>query len=117
MIEAVNSFIHALKKQTHILPLIHQKELTVNLKTNDEIIQLSIQKGQISIMTAGQEQPTIFEISGNPDNLNRLLTGKERLRTLERSGNLTVTAPLRTILLLESIFFLTQSDRYLEKII
>ena len=117
MIEAVNNFIHAVKNQAHIFPLIQQADLQVNIKTNHQAAQLVFQNGEITARQAKKDQPTRFEISGSQAAIELLLKGKERLRALEGTGRVKVNAPLRTVLLLESIFYLTRPDSFLEKII
>ena len=110
MIEAFNKFLEKASQQEHILPLIQDADLRVNLVTSQHSIQLVIKKGVIFTL---QNQPAKNEISGTPNAMTQLLEGKQRLRTLQ----LTINAPLRTILLLESLFYLTKAQEDFAKII
>ncbi|MDN3019827.1 hypothetical protein PH210_27050 [Paenibacillus sp. BSR1-1] len=110
MIEALNNFLTKVKEQRHILPLIENADLRVNLNTNQQSIQLVIKNGTIITL---QNQPSKYEISGDINAMTQLLEGKQRLRTLK----LSISAPLRTILLLESLFYLTKAREEFAKII
>ncbi|WP_223591964.1 hypothetical protein [Neobacillus bataviensis] len=110
MIEALNNFLTKVKVQGHILPLIENADLRVNLNTHQQSIQLVIKNGTIFTL---QNQPSKYEISGDINAMTQLLEGKQRLRTLK----LSISAPLRTILLLESLFYLTKAQQEFAKII
>ena len=66
-------------------------------------------------MIANNHQ-TISEIRGDLNAMKQLLEGKERLRVLEQNGQLSIPAPIRTTLLLESIFYLTKAQENFAKI-
>ncbi|MFJ7728259.1 hypothetical protein ACIQXV_19180 [Neobacillus sp. NPDC097160] len=110
MIEAVNTFLVKIKEQGHVLPLIHQADLQINLRCEGETVQLLIKNGCIMCMQNSEAQPVKYEISGSLNAMKKLLEGTQRLRVLEQKGQLKVTAPLRATLLLESIFFLTKAQ-------
>ncbi|WP_164745693.1 SCP2 sterol-binding domain-containing protein [Neobacillus mesonae] len=117
MIEILSKFVQALEHQAHVLPLIRKTDLQLHLEVNDQTAVLVFHNGEIFIKPDAVNQLTRFKISGTKDSFKLLLEGKEKLRKLERTGRLEVIAPLRTTLLLESIFYLTRPDDYLEKII
>ena len=110
MIEALNNFLTKVKEQRHILPLIENADLRVNINTNQHSIQLVIKNGTIFTL---QNQPAKYEISGDLNAMTQLLEGKKRLRTLK----LSISAPLRTTLLLESLFYLTKAQEDFVKIV
>jgi len=99
-----------IKNQEHVLPLIHQADLQVNLCCEAQTIQLNIKDGGIFLMQYPDVQQVKYEISGSPTAMKQLLEGTERLRVLEQQGQLKASTPLRTTLLLESIFFLTNAQ-------
>ncbi|WP_066065802.1 hypothetical protein [Neobacillus soli] len=109
MIEAMKTFQMAIKEQEHVLPLISQADLQVAFHCDQQAIQLLIKNSEILIEQAAEEQQTKHQISGNESAMRQLIEGRERLRVLQQRGLLRVSAPLRTQLLLESIFFLTKA--------
>ncbi|EKN62592.1 hypothetical protein BABA_25631 [Neobacillus bataviensis LMG 21833] len=118
MIEAVKTFLVKIKEQGHVLPLIHQADVQINLRCEEQTIQLMIKNGTIMSLQNSEAQPTKYEITGTPAAMKKLLEGTEWLRVLEQQRQLKVTAPLRTTLLLESLFFLTKAQNHpLAKII
>ena len=117
MIEIVNHFIEALKNQEYLHAIIQQADFRINLAADGQVIQLVFYHGEITVEQEISDSLTRFEISGSQTAIAQLLKGKERLRLLERNGCLKIVAPLRMVLLLESIFYLTRPDHYLEKII
>ncbi|QCJ43981.1 hypothetical protein FAY30_19880 [Bacillus sp. S3] len=111
MIEAVEAFLVKVKEQGHILPLIQQADVQINLQwAEQQSIQLIIKSGGICITHNPDFQQRKYMISGSPTAMIQLIEGTERLRVLEQQGQLKIIAPLRTILLLESIFFLTKAE-------
>ncbi|WHY76732.1 SCP2 sterol-binding domain-containing protein [Neobacillus sp. WH10] len=110
MIEAVKTFLVKIKDQGHVLPLIHRADIQVNLHCDQQTIQLIIKNGGIFLLQNPEEQQVKYEISGSPAAMKQLLEGTERLRFLEQQGQLKASTPLRTTLLLESIFFLTKAQ-------
>ena len=110
MIEAINTFLVKIKDQGHVLPLIQQADVQINLRSEKQIIQLIIKNGTIMSLQNSEAQPTKYEITGSSIVMKQLLEGTERLRVLEQQGQLKISAPLRTTLLLESIFFLTKAQ-------
>ena len=57
------------------------------------------------------------EIYGEQEAMQEIISGKEKLRTFMKKGKVQVSAPFRTILLLESLFYLTKMDCTYAKII
>jgi hypothetical protein len=116
MIEVLKAFQLAIKQQGHILPLLEHRDLRVNLVIEQATIQMIIKNREIFILHDSDETQTIAEVRGDLRAMKQLLEGKERLRTLERNGQLTISAPIRTTLLLESIFYLTKPQENFSKI-
>jgi hypothetical protein len=80
---------------------------------------LVFHQGEVFLIEDCHENTGNVVISGQVGSIIKLLEGKEKLRILVRSGQLKVKAPFRTLLLLESIFFLTKAkeDKYFYKAI
>ncbi|WP_066258620.1 hypothetical protein [Neobacillus drentensis] len=117
MIEELKAFQLEIKQQGHILPLLEHIDLRVNLVSELTTIQIFIKNNEIFILHDSDATQNIPEICGDPQAIKQLLEGKERLRTLERNGQLTISAPIRTTLLLESIFYLTKAQKNFANII
>ncbi|MFJ5713789.1 SCP2 sterol-binding domain-containing protein [Neobacillus sp. NPDC093127] len=109
MMNVVEAFLAKIKDQGHVLPLFLHADLQINLRCVGQTIQLIIKNGSIMILQNSEAQQSKYEISGSQNAMNQLLKGTQRLRVLEQQGQLKVSAPLRTTLLLESIFFLTKA--------
>ncbi|MFZ7943990.1 hypothetical protein [Neobacillus sp. 19] len=111
MIEAVEAFLVKVIEQGHILPLIQQADVQIILQWEEQqSIQLIIKSGGICFTKNPDFQQGNYVISGSPTAMTQLIEGTGRLRVLEQQGQLEIMAPLRTILLLESIFFLTKAQ-------
>jgi hypothetical protein len=117
MIEALKTFQLAIKQQGLVLPLMEHINLRVNLVCEQKIMQIIIKDGELFTLYAREDTQAETEIRGDLNAIKQLLEGKERLRILERNGQLTVSAPLRATLLLESIFYLTKPQENFSKII
>src|SRR4051794_6820920 len=116
MMELANAFIANFTVQGHVLPLIQHVEVRVTVQCEQETIHLEIKNGAIKILQVNA-QPSKYRISGKPNAIKQLFEGTAKLRMLERRGDLKVAATLRTILLLESIFFLTKGQENFAKVI
>jgi hypothetical protein len=117
MIEALKTFQLAIKQQGHVLPLMEHINLRVNLVCEQKTMQIIIKDGELFTLYAREDTQAETEIRGDLKAITQLLEGKERLRVLERHGQLTISAPLRATLLLESIFYLTKPQGNFSKII
>lgn len=116
MIEMLKNFQLAIKQQRHVQPLLERIDLRVNLVCEQKTIQIIIKNGEIFILHDSEESQTISQIRGDLNAIKELLEGKERLRVLERNGQLRISAPIRTTLLLESVFYLTKAQENFPKI-
>lgn len=119
MMDVVEAFLAKIKDQEHVLPLFLHADLQINLRSEGQTIQLLIKNGSIRMLQDSETQQAKYEICGSQNAMNQLLKGTKGLRVLEQQEQLKVSAPLRTTLLLESIFFLTKAKDHanLQKII
>lgn len=111
MMEEVQNFLMTIKERTHVLQLIQNTELLVTIACLQQKINLIIKNGEILFLQDADVVLPTCEISGELGSLKELLDGKETLRFLVRKGHLKVSAPFRTVLLLESVFYLTKAYR------
>ncbi|WHY66223.1 hypothetical protein [Neobacillus sp. SuZ13] len=116
MIEVLETFQIAIKQQGHLLPLLEHIQTRVNLICEQNTYQIIIKDREVFILYDSVETPARSEIRGDLHAMKQLLTGEERLRALERNGLLSISAPIRTTLLLESIFYLTKTQGNIAKI-
>jgi hypothetical protein len=117
MIEALKTFQLAIKQHRHVLPLLEHSHIRINLICEQNTYQIIIKDREIFILHDSGETQAIPEIRGDRKAMKLLLEGKERLRELERNGQLSISTPLRTTLLLESIFYLTKAQENFANII
>jgi hypothetical protein len=115
MNETLQSFIQSIKERNHVLLLIENTVLTVEFKIKDEITAILLKNGEVMI-EAGVNHANTCRIHGEKEKIKGLIMGKEKLRTLILKGDLHCSAPFRTILMLESFFYLGKSDLFITKI-
>ena len=118
MKEIIQIFFSAIKKRGHILKLIEKlDELKIKLICEGQEEFLIFQRGEVFLLTDKSDSAVAYEISGQQESMYSLLEGKEKLRILIKNEQLKVKAPFRTILLIESIFYLTKPEERYEKFI
>ncbi|MBM7651993.1 hypothetical protein [Neobacillus cucumis] len=115
MKELAEKFIETFTLQAHVLGLIKHADIKVKFSCGLESAIIEIQNGKMSLLN--NQDSIWYEIKGDWTAMMQLFEGTERLRVLEHKGHLTVSASLRTTLLLESIFFLTKAHKNLAKVI
>ncbi len=115
MIEMAKAFLANFHRQGHVHVLIKHADVAVTLLCEQQSIQLAIKNGEISVIECSQQ--ALYMIHGNQYAMKHLFEGTEKLRVLEQKGFLKVVAPLRTTLLLESLFFLTKVQENFAKVI
>ncbi|MDR4949181.1 hypothetical protein [Neobacillus cucumis] len=115
MNQLVEKFIETFAQQAHVLGLIKHADIKVKFSCGLESAIIEIKNGKMSLLN--DQDQIWYEIKGDPDAMKQLFEGAERLRVLEQKGRLTVSAPLRAALLLESVFFLTKAHENLAKVI
>jgi len=115
MIELAEKFLEKFTFQGHILSLIKHTEIKVKICCEEETVIIEIKNGKMSLLN--DQKSICYEVKGDSDTIQQLFEGTETLRALEKKGRLTVSAPLRTTLLLESLFFLTKAHENLAKVI
>ncbi|WML45913.1 hypothetical protein [Neobacillus sp. PS3-40] len=112
MMESVQNFIMTIKERNHVLQLINTIDfLSVRLVSGNMSLLLAITNGELLMIEDEDEEINTCKISGEIETIKTLLKGNEKLRILLNRGLLKIYAPFRTILLLESIFYLTKAEK------
>lgn len=118
MEEMIQVFLSAIKKRSHVLKLIENLDgLKIRLDCENAEGILVFHRGEIFSLVDNDESTVTCVIRGQRDSIYSLLKGNEKLRTLIQNKKLAVTAPFRTILLIESIFYLTKLEKQFDKFI
>ncbi len=118
MEEMIQIFLAAIKKHGHILKLIEKMDgLTIKLVCEGQEDFLVFHRGEVILLVDYDDRAVTCDISGQRDSFYSLLEGKEKLRNLINNGLLNVKAPFRTILLIESIFYLTKPEERYKKFV
>jgi hypothetical protein len=116
MEEMIQVFLSAIRKQSHVLKLIENLDvLKIKLNSDNAEEILVFHRGEVFVLVDNDESTEAYVISGQRDSIYSLLSGKEKLRNLIHYKKLNITAPFRTILLIESIFYLTRPMKQFEK--
>lgn len=111
MRDAVQTFLTTIKEREHVLKLIeHLEMLAIRVVCEHATIKLAFHRGKAIFLEENREIAISCEVSGMAESIICLLSGEKKLRYLIIDGQLKVTASFRTILLLESIFYLTKPD-------
>jgi hypothetical protein len=116
MIETVQAFIRSVYERKHVLLLIENMTLTVEFKLQDETISLFLNNGDVTLADETSHYSAKCCIQGQKSKVEDLITGRKKLRTLLIQGELKCFAPFRTILLLESFFYLGKTMTLVTKI-
>jgi hypothetical protein len=116
MNETVQAFILSINKRKHVLTLIEDAALTIEFRMKDETFYLFLKNGEVFPADGPCDPFSIFRISGDKERIKDLISGREKLRTSLMRGDLQCSAPFRTILRLESFFYLGKTEQIMAKI-
>lgn len=108
MIEYVQDFIDRINEREHILLLIEDVELKISfiIEEKQQMLSIFFCHGEVILLNDMNTVYDSVEIYGEQCSFKVLMEGRETLRTLMKTGDLRVSAPFRTLLLLESLFYL-----------
>jgi hypothetical protein len=116
MIDTVQAFIQSINRRKHVLTLIEDTVLTIEFVVKDETLTLFLKKGEVGIADEPSIPTNKYSILGEKEGVKTLISGGEKFRTLLMNGDLQCSAPFRTILLLESFFYLGKTEKKMAKI-
>ncbi|XJZ26833.1 hypothetical protein ACF5W4_16075 [Bacillota bacterium Lsc_1132] len=108
MMDTVQAFIKEIKEKAHVQPLLSKADLSIEFITEMDRISMSFHDGNVLINSDRKSQ--YCEMIGKETGMIALMEGKEKLRSLAEKKALSIKAPFRTILLLESIFYLAKKE-------
>lgn len=109
MMETVQAYIKTINARKHVLLLIENIDLTIKLTAKEQSVFLCLKNGKVYLATESDPKTWQCEIMGEYKTVIDMILGKEKLRTLINKGDLRVTASFRTLLLLESLFYLAKT--------
>ena len=110
MKDNVQLFINGIKNKAHVQPLITKANLSIELITEAERVSMGFFDGDVCMNPNDSGEYENWQIMGREEGMIALLEGQEKLRSLAKKKILSIKAPFRTILLLESIFYLAKSE-------
>jgi hypothetical protein len=111
MEEMIQVFLSAIKKRDHVLKLIENLDgLKIKLVCENAEGLLVFHRGEVFSLVDKDDRAVTYVIEGQRNSIYILLEGNQKLRTLIQNKKLRLTAPFRTILLIESIFYLTKPE-------
>lgn len=105
--QVIKLFKERFEKQSHLSPFFRLQEYTVLLATHDKRVSVHIRKRSCKVLIGDACNEDTIEITGSSGALQSLIEGRVKLSDLIRLDNVHVNAPYRTILKLESIFYLS----------
>lgn len=118
MEEMIQVFLSAIKKCDRVLKLIENLDgLKIKLVCENAEGLLVFHRGEVFSLVDNDDRSVTYVIRGQRDSIYSLLEGNQKLRTLIQNKKLKITAPFRTILLIESIFYLTKPEKQFDKFI
>ncbi|MGA9227609.1 MAG: hypothetical protein WB217_14795 [Mesobacillus sp.] len=109
MEEKIESFMTAIQKKNHIMLLVNNLDLCLSIETENQTYFLSLKKNKVELSKEGTFPAVQYaKLSGREDFLIQLLDGHIKLREGINIGYFNLVSPFRTLLVLESIFFLAR---------
>jgi len=107
--EASEHFVEILSQKPALVPLYKNRDMTLEIQSDEEHIWLQFLDGHCDILLSKPEHVDIT-VSGNTECIEALIKGYERLTLMEEEGRITIDGSLRHLLSLESLFVLTGED-------
>jgi hypothetical protein len=109
MKERIENFRNALVRKNHIMQLVHNLNLCLEIRTEQTTLFLHFQKNAINLSESKCPlDAQHIKLTGNEEQILFLLDGKFKLRDAILLGYLEMEGPYRTLLALESIFHLAR---------
>jgi hypothetical protein len=111
MEKSVQAFLLKVNEQKHVLQLLQKIEnLTIRLVAEHSSTAFVITNTGIYNLQNVAETVDTCDVYGEITDLQDLLSGKEKLRVLVRDGKIRISSSFRTVLFLESLFYLTKLE-------
>ena len=106
----LNNSIERIRNAAHTRNLLHKADVSVCLKCEEFIQVIFIHNGEIQLKTQSNESEDLL-IEGNKDSMKILLNGENFLTSMKKREDIVVSGKLKDILLMESIWYLTQKNK------
>lgn len=105
----IEGFVNEVKKKNHIMQLVDHLDLCLEIEADNVTNYLYFKKNRIEFRK-DELSPTLqyAKLSGKSDDICDLLDGKIKLRDGINIGCFNLVCPFRTLLVLESIFYLAK---------
>lgn len=104
--EASEHFIEQLSHKPALVPLYKNRNMVLELKSEQEQIWLQFIDCHCDVLYEKPEHVDIV-VYGENEHIASLIKGYERLTLMEEEGRISVNGSLRNLLSLESLFVLT----------
>lgn len=107
MIELINQFVNRVSRQPHLKPILPTNVVRVCLQSGYKLHFIEISTEGCRTTTDSQARIDLW-IKGDEEVMETIILGGEKLRKLEISNEVKISGKLRDILMLESLFYLTE---------
>lgn len=104
--ELLQSFMSAYNQKIHIPYILKHQDIIVCFQMEAGSYFVVFHNGT-AFLSEGSGHPPTIVLSGSYENIKEILCGKRNLRQSAANNDLLIRANFRSILLLESIFYLT----------
>lgn len=109
MHERIECFMNEIQKKNHIMLLVNNLDLCLSIEAENHTYYLYFKKNKVELNKDGSSSAAHYaKLSGREDFLIHLLEGQIKLREAINIGYLNLICPFRTLLVLESIFYLAR---------
>ena len=109
MQERIESFMNEIETKNHIMLLMNNLDLCLSIETENQTYYLSFKKNKVEFSENSYFPAVQFaKLSGREEFLILLLDGQIKLREGINIGYFNLICPFRTLLVLESIFYLAR---------
>ncbi|WP_423408093.1 hypothetical protein AABM38_20880 [Heyndrickxia sp. MSNUG] len=109
MEERIESFMNEIQKKNHIMLLVTNLDLCLSIEAEKQTYYLSFKKKKVEFSKERAFPAAQYaKLSGREDLLIHLLDGHIKLREGISIGYFNLVCPFRTLLVLESIFYLAR---------
>ncbi|WP_261130405.1 hypothetical protein [Bacillus sp. Marseille-Q3570] len=106
----VDLFSKRFEEQSYLSPFFRLNEYVVSLADGEECVSLHLRKRSCKVIMGEEVDQHTIRINGRMIALQSLVEGRQKLTELIAQGEIETNASYRTILKLESIFYLLRKQ-------
>ncbi len=107
--EWMKSFVDKLNRKESLKPLFRNTSLSLAISCQNDVYIMELRDNRFSWRRMTDENPDVW-LTGERDSIMKVSTGEILLRKAKKSELIQLEGSLRKILLLESLFFLSNSQ-------